>query len=75
MKYLTRVRMNASDERMIDDHPEWIQDIGRGTACIPHKFEHSGKTNYLFFYFEPDESGKMQYTFSESYEEHQAAYE
>ena len=49
MKYLTRVRMNASDERMIDDHPEWIQYIGRGTACIPHRFEHSGKTNYLFF--------------------------
>ncbi|MBE6524745.1 MAG: hypothetical protein E7Z65_07775 [Thermoplasmata archaeon] len=49
MKYLTRIRMNASDERMIDEHPERMQYVGRGTACIAHRFEHSGKTNYLFF--------------------------
>ena len=49
MRYLTRVRMNLSDERMIDEHPESIQYVGRGTACMTHRFESSGKTNYLFF--------------------------
>jgi len=49
MRYLTRIRMNRSDERMIDEHPESIQYVGRGTACIVHRFESSGKTNYLFF--------------------------
>lgn len=29
------------------------------------------QTNYFFFYFAPDESGTMQYYFSETYEEHQ----
>ena len=32
-------------------------------------------TNYLFFYFESDGNGGMKYTFSETYDEHQAAYE
>ena len=49
MRYLTRIRMNASDEKMIDEHPELIEYVGRGTACIAHRFESSGKTNYLFF--------------------------
>lgn len=38
-------------------------------ACNPEK------TNYFYFYFEPDDKGDMKYTFSETYEEHQAAYE
>ncbi len=38
-------------------------------VCAPEQ------TNYLYFYFEPDENGQMTYTFSETYEEHQAAYE
>jgi UPF0755 protein len=38
-------------------------------ACNPEK------TNYFYFYFEPDDKGNMKYTFSETYEEHQAAYE
>ena len=33
------------------------------------------ETNYLFFYFEDDGKGGMNYTFSETYEEHQSAYE
>ena len=33
------------------------------------------QTNYFYFYFEPDSDGNMTYTFSETYEEHQAAYE
>ncbi|HAM16689.1 MAG TPA: endolytic transglycosylase MltG [Eggerthellaceae bacterium] len=32
-------------------------------------------TNYYYFYFEPNGSGGMNYTFSETYENHQAAYE
>ena len=49
MRYLTRIRMNRSDEQLIDGHPELMEYIGRGTACITHRFESSGKTNYLFF--------------------------
>ena len=30
-------------------------------------------TNYLYFYFAPDSSGNMVYTFSETYDEHQMA--
>ena len=33
------------------------------------------QTGYFYFYFEPDSDGNMTYTFSETYEEHQAAYE
>lgn len=32
------------------------------------------QTNYYFFYFAPDESGTMQYYFSETYEEHQQTF-
>ena len=38
-------------------------------ACSPEE------TNYFYFYFEPDDKGNMKYTFSETYEEHQAAYQ
>ena len=38
-------------------------------VCSPEQ------TNYLYFYFAADDSGTMQYTFSETYEEHQEAYE
>ena len=33
------------------------------------------KTNYLFFYFEDDGKGGLNYYFTETYEEHQATYE
>ena len=33
------------------------------------------KTNYYYFYFEDEGNGNMKYTFSETYEEHQATYE
>ena len=33
------------------------------------------QTPYFYFYFEPDEKGNMKYTFSETYEDHQAAFE
>lgn len=32
------------------------------------------QTNYYFFYFEPDDSGAMQYYFSETYDEHMATF-
>ena len=32
------------------------------------------ETGYYYFYFEPNEKGDMTYTFSETYEDHQAAY-
>ena len=32
------------------------------------------QTNYFFYYFAPDESGTMQYYFSETYEEHQQTF-
>ena len=33
------------------------------------------RTNYLYFYFAPDGNGVMQYSFSETYDEHRATYE
>jgi len=32
-------------------------------------------TNYLYFYFEPDSSGNMQYHFTETYEDHRSTFE
>lgn len=37
-------------------------------VCSPEE------TDYLFFYFEPDESGNMNYYFSQTYEEHQSSF-
>lgn len=33
------------------------------------------QTDYMFFYFEPDANGVMQYYFSKTYDEHRATYE
>lgn len=49
MRYLTRVKMNKSDEQLIDEHPELMQYLDRGTLVITHRFESSDRTNYLFF--------------------------
>lgn len=38
-------------------------------VCAPEQ------TNYYYFYFESDDSGTLQYYFSETYEEHRATYE
>ena len=38
-------------------------------ACAP------AETDYYYFYFEDDGTGTMKYTFSETYEDHQATYE
>jgi len=49
MEYLTRVKMNLSDEKLIDEHPELMEYIGGGVACIRREFDSTEKTNYLFF--------------------------
>lgn len=33
------------------------------------------ETGYYYFYFEPDENGNLVYSFSETYEDHQASFE
>ena len=38
-------------------------------ACKPET------TSYLYFYFEPDSSGNMQYHFTETYEDHRSTFE
>ena len=47
-----------------------------GPICSPSTASleavcHPEETNYLYFYFEPDENGEMKVTFTETYEEHQ----
>ncbi len=46
-KYLTRVKMNISDEqRMKEGDREYVED---GVCCLRHTFGSSGRTTYLFF--------------------------
>ena len=49
MGYLTRVRMNLSDDRWIEESMEEFQCIDDDTCCISHIFEHSERTVYIFF--------------------------
>jgi UPF0755 protein len=51
-----------------------------GPICSPSKESiaaaaHPADTNYLYFFFQEDSSGKMQYYFSENYDDHLAAIE
>lgn len=43
------MKMNLSDEKVIDKHPKLTEYVGGGTACICRGFRTSEKTNYLFF--------------------------
>lgn len=47
--YITRVKMNASDESEIEKHPERMEYVGMNVICISHTFESSGRTIYRFF--------------------------
>lgn len=47
--YLTRVRINASDERMILEQKDQLVYVGMNTACIRSTFGSSGRTRYLYF--------------------------
>jgi UPF0755 protein len=51
-----------------------------GPICSPsvesiEAAAHPADTNYLYFFFQEDSSGKMQYYFSENYDDHLAAIE
>lgn len=47
--YLTRVRINSSDEKTIREDRDKLVYVGMGTACIMHTFASSQRTTYLFF--------------------------
>lgn len=47
--YLTRVRINSSDEKAIREGRDRLVYVGMGTACIMHTFESSQRTTYLYF--------------------------
>lgn len=47
--YLTRVRINSSDEASMSEDVEDMVYVGMGTACIMHTFQSSGRTTYLYF--------------------------
>ena len=51
-RYLTRVKLNASDDKRIADPGcewEYVED---GVCCKRHTFDSSGRTTYLFFSLE-----------------------
>lgn len=47
--YITRVRINKSDEEKIESSLDGMEFVGMNTCCLSHRFESSGRTNYLFF--------------------------
>lgn len=49
MEYLTRERMNLSDDRRIDEHPEDFTYTDTDVCCIVNTFTASGRTLYQFF--------------------------
>lgn len=46
--YLTRVNINASDLKNIEEHCHEFEYIGGGMMCYTHRFASSGRTTYLF---------------------------
>lgn len=48
-EYITRVRINQSDEETIENDLSGMEYLGMGTCCLTHTFESSKRTNYLFF--------------------------
>ncbi len=47
--YITRLRLNPTDEAMIRERKDEMVYVGMGVACIRETFESSGRTKYLFF--------------------------
>ena len=48
-RYLTRVKLNKSDDKRMSecgDEWEYVED---GVCCLRHTFDSSGRTNYLYF--------------------------
>lgn len=48
-KYLTRVKMNLSDDIRIREHGDEWEYVEENVCCIRHTFDSSGRTTYLFF--------------------------
>ena len=48
-RYLTRVKMNASDDRRILENPQDWEYVEDGVCCIRHTFDSSGRTTYMYF--------------------------
>ena len=46
--YLTRVSINASDLKNIENHCSEFEYVGEGMMCYTHHFASSGRTTYLF---------------------------
>lgn len=47
--YLTRVRMNDSDVKSIENDPDSMEYVGMNVICQYHTFGSSGRTVYRFF--------------------------
>jgi transposase len=48
-KYLTRVKMNASDDMRMHNRGSDFQMVEDGVCCLANTFESSGRTSYLFY--------------------------
>ena len=48
-RYLTRVRMNRSDDTRMAENGEAWEYVEEDVCCLRHSFESSGRTTYLFF--------------------------
>jgi transposase len=48
-RYLTRVKMNASDDLRMTEHGDEWEYVEDGVLCMRHTFESSGRTTYLYF--------------------------
>ena len=48
-RYLTRVKMNMSDDKRIIEHADEWEYVEDGICCLKHTFDNSGRTTYLFF--------------------------
>lgn len=46
--YVTRVSLNASDVKNIEEHCSEFEYLGDGMMCYKHHFKTSGKTTFLF---------------------------
>ncbi|MDR1405563.1 MAG: hypothetical protein LBJ20_08380 [Candidatus Methanoplasma sp.] len=47
-RYLTRVKMNLSDDKRITENKDKWEYAEDGVCCIRHTFDSSGRTTYLF---------------------------
>lgn len=47
-RYLTRVKVNMSDDKRMEEHKEDWEYVEDGVCCIRHTFDLSGRTTYLF---------------------------